>query len=432
MAINLDVSNSINSAYAAGQALARQRKTDAEKLAQDAIDNEARQQQIDAQKARDAEAIKQHSELLKQNEEQFNANHELAKSQLKMQQLVQALGFKKFTEEGGGAAPGFDQTGQSMGEAGGPVVETSPGVFENVSANSTYSNKDSGISYAARNPEAVAAQNAKLGQIARAPLQAEERANYLFKGDYERRSAELALNQKATAEEHLKTIELAHDTAIKEAEYRNNLDVQKLRNEGMLDNTNDKNANKQTVQFWTRNLLDPEAQKEFNAPAGSTWQDVLGNVELDAKGKEKFLAYSKLEPQLLHAQELLDQKDPKTGKTGYQEFFLGGLKGRSADLFKNITGSTPFVNSIRPSLANVFLTMKDEANLGSALTKNESEFLKGYVPGNERNITPDEAKHIIDNLIPTIRQNRIETVKTYGKGHINTNLKPTGGWSIVP
>lgn len=428
--INLDVSNSINGAYAAGRSEAFARQQEAARIAQQAKEEEDKAALL---KEQQDEFLKKQS----QEAEQFKAEHGLRESIFNLSQATakQDMAQKgaEWTERTGTPAQGFVE---DLSKSPNDTIEdpTQPGVF--MPRATTYVNKDTGSSYTARSPQVAAAMSGQLAALAKEPLIKQDRATSTFENSLAEERQGLHDRGEWSHENDIKAVELAHDKAIKEEGYRNNLDVENLRGRYAQAIAEGKADAKSTEQLWLENRLDPVAQKAFGVHDGSTWHDVLGNGVMDAKGKEKFLTLSTMEPEAIAAEEALSARDSK-GKTGFDRYFLGGVSGALKEQYQKLYPD-PFVESIRPILSQLFLDAKDNAGVGSRLTAAQVQALKGITTGNERNITPERAEGIIKALLPAIREERVNIIKAYAKKGPQTSSSTTKAtaddhvWKIVP
>lgn len=172
------------------------------------------------------------------------------------------------------------------------------------------------------------------------------------------------------------------------------------------------------VELWLTAPLDKVALEKFGAPQGTRWGDLLGSAaELDNEGKKKFQSLSEIEPELMEALDLLGTKS-KDGKSDFFDvYFHGSGIGQAKNFAQGFMGmSDDKVEKIRPMLAKIFLSMKENTNLGSALTNTERGLLEQYVASGGRELTPTRARSILKQLLPDVRNSRIETVLSHGKG----------------
>src|SRR6266705_4588155 len=102
MPVDLGVGNSIIQAYNAGRQEFLERQKNQQTLAQQAIENRQRQETIDAQ-------MSQFKENQQREKEQFQAQHELAKSSFNLQQVMALPEFQKLAETTG-QIPGATQS----------------------------------------------------------------------------------------------------------------------------------------------------------------------------------------------------------------------------------------------------------------------------------------------------------------------------------
>lgn len=401
MPLNLDVGNSIIRAYATGRAEAFDRQQQQDKLLKEQQDSEERQAALDEQK-------RQFDAKQKQDANQFKIEHELRKNLFGLQQTTAAQDFSKFTEETGNPAQGY-----TPDTAGSPTdtVEIAPNVF--VPRATLYKNAE-GQTYTARTPQVATFQKAQNQDTLEASNRNEVRKNMIFQSALQDNLNNNEQERRFTQDDYINAVENAHKTTARHEDYRHDLDMQLLRNEAILG----KAGAAQKDELWTRLPLNPAAQDHFNLPAGSTWNDALGNANLDAPGKEELLKLIKAEPLVIRIQEELsknyqDPADPGKTISGYDRYFQGGVKGTVKDIYNRVVPD-PYVNSIKPDLGEFFTAMKEIGNFGSALTKNEAEFMRSYVPGAERTLTPDAAKKIVDHALKSVEQNQIDTVITHG------------------
>jgi len=412
MPVDLSIANSINAAYAQGRAEAFARQQQADKLAQQAKEEE------DKAALRD-QAQKQFDAKQKQDAAQFDAEHKLHEAIFGLQQATaqqdQAQKGSEFTEKTGNPAQGYEP---DLANSPTDTVEstTSPGTF--VPRATKYVNKATGTSYTARSPEVTAQMSGQLAALAKEPLIKQDRDTALFESSLAEHRQKLHDTGQWNHESDIKAVEEAHQDARNEADHRNAIDVENLRGKYAMAVQNLKPSGGGGEQVWLDDKMDPQAAEAFKVPYGSTWHDVLGNVKLTADGQKKFLTLSTMEPEAIDAQELLDAKD-STGKTGYQRYFLGSVKGRFQEAYQNLYPD-PEIEKIRPILSQLFLDAKDNAGVGSRLTAAQVQALKGITPGNERYITAERGKEIIEAILPAIRAERVSIIKAEG-----TKLKPS-------
>ena len=399
MPIDLSVGNSINAAYAQGRKESFERQQRLDELAQ-------KQKEEEDKAAMLAEQQRQFNEKQAQDQKQFQVEHALRQNLFNLQQTTAAQDFSKFTEQTGNPAQGF-----SPDLAGSPTdtVEIAPGTF--VPRATLYKN-DQGVSYTARSPQVAAHQQAQVEDTLKASDRNETRHNMLYQSALADSLSNNASERKNTQEDYINAIENAQKTTARHEDYRHDLDMQLLRNAAILG----KAGAAQKDELWDRLPLNPAAQDFFKLPAGSVWSDAIGQANMDAPGKEELLKLIKAEPIIIRVQEELSKQfqDPntRTVQSGYDRYFQGGIKGTVKDLYNKVVPD-PYVNSIKPDLGEFFTAMKEIGNFGSALTKNEAEFMRAYVPGSERTLTPDAARKIVDHSLKSIEQNQIDTVMTH-------------------
>jgi len=436
MAVDLSIPNSIIGAYAQGRAEALERVKNAQQQQQLVTENQQRQQQIDQQQKQFEATLKQHDAETKAHLDLLRAAHQL--------DIVKTLPELKKLAESTGNVPGFTQTGMTPQNMPPGYLDTGQRTFI---GNPALGLGD--VSFDALSPEASAAQLGRTTTIAKTPVLAQELSDFKdranFASNLETQTKIKTAEGLLPAEKQMKDYEAAIAATAAEKDYEHRRGIVDLQGqwEAYIKGF-------ESPELWTHQPIAPELIKNLGLPEGSTWND-LGLTGMEDVGKKKLQAYDSIESGLRRVQNAFAQRAAELAKefpsqfpntpegtkaaikAAYEQYFQGGFTGTIKDVWNKIVPDD-FVESVRPELAKIFLQMKEVNNLGSALTENESRFLKGFTLSGERNETATRAMSILQNAIPDLHQAEYDTVSTYGKGkHLGAGgvVKVDAGGNII-
>lgn len=389
--VDLRPSESLIAAWAQGRAELFARQQQQAKEAQDlALNEETKARREQQQKQFDAE--------MKAEAERFKIEQALRQNIQDLAMFQSRYNISKEAESGT-PPPGAEKTGE---------------VYEGNDVYNLFSHPLLG-EFRARTPETVTRQAVERQK-------AQDEAKFEFKAremnlenELEEGSDSRLMMQKAGYDMASQLLDQKFKRRLSEQEYQQDRELAKL--EASLGKWDRTSLTADEVDLFNYQKIDPEVAEKLGVPYGTIWGQAFGPVKLNEKANERLNNLNDVEDEIIKFENYLKSVDPKgqSMEQGIRKIFLGGLQGRAADFYTNMTGDRdPYVSGGLEKIGRVLVSAKKASESGAQFTANEQKLVQSYTPGLERRIAPEDVIAMMKTMKSTIRKERLNLITSRG------------------